>query len=473
MGKRLRNIGIITILVLALSGCGKSETQAWVENTAALQAWYDAVTADTAEAKTHDEYVEQFLASHENVPDYGLAYGITAILCEELEVCDVSAGYTDEELATYFSDEEQMYLLDFTLPMFETYFFDEETVAYVQAAAVSFAEYVNEQGKLDELYQICLAETEEDETKLVELKNEWLVSIGVENVYEPFAVLPFEYNGRRELKEYPYVVGDAEANWYFHPDDVKEYGYKAFVEEYLITEELMVLDFPEARELFESFLPDEVPTVDICTMFYTKEGPAAALYATSRNHIELYYDWHMAKRSLVHEYVHYLTRGVEKLVLSSGFLAEGIAEETAVFGCENRLMTAGLKSIYAAEEEELKEVNLWDEEKECMSYKKNIHVMAHLYYAGVMVGEEYTTVFYDTGVRPEKIQFMSELSYQEMASLTHYLVELYGRDAVCEGFYNYDSFMKLVGKDFTELYDEWGAWNKEQCDKLGLEFIYE
>ena len=471
MGKRLKNIGIITILVLALSGCGKSETQVWVENTAALQVWYETVTADTAEAKTHEEYVAQFFVSHENASDYGLAYGITAVLCEELELCEVTANYTEEELAAYFSDEEQMYLLDFTLPMFETYFFDEDTVAYVQAAAISFAEYMKEQGELDELYQICLSDADEDEAKLVELKNEWLVSIDVENVYEPFAVLPFEHNDRRELKEYPYVVGDAEANWYFHPDDVKEYGYKAFIEEYLKTRELMVLDFPEARVLFENFLPEEVEKVDVCTMFYKNSGAEGGLYRTLENRIELYYTWETARMSLLHEYAHYLSMGEARMVLSSGALAEGIAEEAAVWGCENRMRAEALSSMYDVEE--MRQAGLYDEEKDCISYEKMTYSLANSLYVGELDGMEYLSMSYDLKVRSGKVKTLSELSYQEMASLTHYLVELYGRDAVYEGFYEYDSFIELTGKEFIELYDEWGAWNKEQCNKLGLEFIYE
>ena len=470
MGKRLRNIGIITILVLALSGCGKSETQGWVENTAALQAWYDAVTVDTAEAKTHDEYVEQFLASHENAPDYGLAYGLTTVLCEELELCEVTADYTEEELVAYFSDKEQMYLLDFTLPMFETYFFDEDMVAYVQAAAISFAEYMNAQGELDELYQICLSDTE-DLTKLVERKNEWLAELGVENVYEPFAVLPFEYNGRRELKDYPYVMSDTEANWYFHPDDVKEYGYKAFIEEYLETRELMVLDFPEARVLFKNFLPEEVEKVDVCTMFYKQSGPEGGLYSTLENRIELYYTWETAKRSLLHEYAHYLSMGATKMVLSSGALAEGIAEEAAIWGCENRMRAESLRSMYDVEE--MRQAGLYDEEKDRISYEKMAYSLANSLYVGELDGMEYLSMSYDLKVRSGKVKTLSELSYQEMASLTHYLVELYGRDAVYEGFYEYDSFMELIGKEFIEFYDEWGAWNKEQCNKLGLQFVYD
>ncbi len=463
-----KKLCIVVCALCCLIGCSHNGAKEAMLNTEELLMWQEKVATLDSNVDGLRQYVDAFVECHEDT-DYGLAYGLAAVLCEELEICDVSAVYTDEELTTYFSDEEQIYLLDFTLPMFETYFFDEETVAYVQAAAVSFAEYMNEQGELDELYQICLSDTDEDEAKLVELKNEWLTNLGVENVYEPFAVLPFEYSDRTEWEEYPYVMSDVEANWYFHPDDVKEYGYKAFVEEYLITEELMVQDFPEARGVFENYLPDEVPSIDICTMFYTEQDTFNAYY--NGTGIELYKNWGKVKHSLLHEYVHYLTLGVTDMVLYSGALAEGIAEEAAVWGCTNHLRKTDLQSTY--DKEVWGESVLWDEEEDLINVQKLTLAMAQEYYSGLRVGKFYGTVSADGIERAEEINGIGQLSYSEMASLTHYLMELYGRDAVCEGFYNYDSFMKLVGKDFTELYDEWGAWNTEQCEKMGLKFVEE
>lgn len=471
MGKRFNILAIGALIALTIIGCGKNETQAMIENRATLQTWYSAVTEEGAEINSHQGYVEQFVEAHESDIDYGLAYGITAVLGEELELCEANSDYTNEELAAYFSDEEQMYLLDFTLPMFETYFFDEDTVAYVQAAAISFAEYMNAQGELDELYQICLSDADEDATKLVEMKNEWLDAIGVDEDYVPLAKVTFAYNDVKLPEEYPYVMSDTEANWYFHPDDVKEYGYKAFIEEYLAIEELMVSDFPEARELLENFLPEEVEKVDICTMFYKSSGAEGGIYSTLENHIELYYTWETARMSLLHEYVHYLSMGETRMVLASGALAEGIAEEAAVWGCENRMRADALSSMYDAEE--MRQVGVYDEEKGRISYERMTYSLANSWYVGELDGMEYLSMSYDSKVRSGKVKTLSELSYQEIASLTHYLIELYGRDAVYESFYEYDRFMELIGKEFIELYDEWGAWNKEQCNKLGLEFVYD
>jgi len=330
---------------------------------------------------------------------------------------------------------------------------------------------MNAQGELDELYQICLSNAEEDATKLVEMKNEWLDAIGVDKEYVPFAELTFAYNDTKLPEEYPYVLADAEANWYFHPADVKEYGYKAFFEEYQIVEKLMPLDFADARDLFEEYLPEEVEPVDICTMFYKNDVVENGLYRIKENHIELFDDWEMAKYALLHEYVHYLTMGQTELCTTGWVFAEGVAEEAAVWGCENYLRAEYLREIYDADQ--MRELHIYDEEKECVSNEKLVYATANSLYFGKMEGLEYHTVTYELKKRPDRIKTFSELSYEEVASITSYLIEKYGRDAVYKGYYNYDSFIELIGKEFIELYDEWGAWNKEQCNKLGLQFVYD
>lgn len=459
---------IAIILIVTLTGCGKSDTMDWVKTIEPLQKWYETVSSDKAEENSLQEYVEIFLNCHEEEVNYGLAYGITAVLCEELELCEVTVDFSDEELAEYFSNVEHLYLLDFTLPMFETYYFEEDTAKHVQAAAVSFAKMVDEQGMLENAYRLCI---EIDDKEVAAWKNSWLESIGVEETYEPYATLEFARNNIRGTEEYPYVLSDTEANWYFHPDDVKEYGYKTFVEEYLTVKEFMALDFSDARELFEKYLPEELPVVDIRTMFHKEDAAEGGIYFPAGNYIALYYDWEQAKSALLHEYVHYLTIGVTEMICTSGAFAEGIAEEAAVWGCENRLRALMLSNM--PETEQMEGTAFWDNEKERVTAERMTYIIAQNFYAGFFEGTSYFTVSEYATERPEKIEHIGLLSYQEMASLTHYLIELYGRDAVYESYYNLESFETFIGKEFVELYDEWAEWNLEQCHELGAHFIYE
>lgn len=419
---------------------------------------------NSEDCNTLEGYVKVFQMYHEDEIEYGLAYGITANLCEKLNLCDVETSYSDEDLEKFFSDEEQFYLLDFTLPMFETYYFNQETVKYVQAASLSYTNFVIEQKALQAAYQLCL--TPQEET-VVEWKNEWLKSIGVETNYTPFAVLSFEWNNEKMPDEYPYVLKDVEANWYFHPDDVNVYGYKMFISEYLIVEELMELDFAEVREFFAGYLTEDVPPVDICTMF-SNEGIFTGLYRINENHIELYYDWEQVKYVLVHEYVHYLTSGVMDMLSSTGTFAEGIAEEVATWGCTNHLRNLYMSNFY--DEEQMKTLHCWDENEERISDEGLIYASAHCYYAGYLIGKTYTTVEYKMTERDKVVRQVGCLSYEEMTSLTHYLIEQYGRDTVYKAYCSFDCFQELVGMDFQLLYEDWGEWNKEQCDNMGLQF---
>lgn len=468
---KLKEILCMLVIVLSVAGCGKSNSMTWTDGIEPVQMWQEKLSAEAIEESTLQECVLLFVECHEETIDYGLAYGMTAMMCQELDICNVVTNISDEELASFFGDEERMYLLDFSLPMFETYYFDEETAKYVQAAAVSFAEYLEEQEKLEEVYRLSVTDAEECRVKLVELKNGWLLNLGLENTYEPFAMLQFSHNDERERKEYPYVMKDEEANWYFSPDDIKEHGYKTFVAEYLSVKELMELDFADARELFKDFLPENVPAVDIYTRFYEDESFVGGYYIPAGEYIELYTDWETAKHALLHEYVHYLTMGKNKIAYTGGAFAEGIAEEAAVWGCENRLRTAQIKNRTGMEE--MKESAFWDEEKGYATSERTTYIIAQNFYAGQFIGMSYNTVSQRVIEHPETIEHIGLLSYYEMASLTHYLIELYGRVAVYENYYDIESFEEFIGKDFFELYDEWAEWNLEQCHELGAYFIYE
>lgn len=192
---KLKKYLCITVcLICVFVGCAKSNSMAWLEKTEALQQWYALVQADVEENTSMQEYVDLFLDCHEEELDYGMAYITTSVLCETLDLYEVATEISDEELVQYFSDAENLYLLDFTMPMFETYYFEEDTVKYVQAATVSFASFLREKESVANIYQLCTTATSEEITMW---KNNWLESIGVEGLYEPHAVLAFERNDEK------------------------------------------------------------------------------------------------------------------------------------------------------------------------------------------------------------------------------------------------------------------------------------
>ena len=470
-----KKLGVVVCALCCLIGCSHNGAKEATLNTEELIMWQGKVAILDSNVEDLQQYMDAFLECHEDT-DYGLAYGITAVLCEELELCEVTANYTEEELAAYFSDEEQMYLLDFTLPMFETYFFDEDTVAYVQAAAISFAEYVNDQGKLDELYQICLSDADEDEAKLVELKNEWLVSIGVENVYEPFAPIHIEYNDIRETENYPYVIKEESANWFFASADVREVGYQEFVEEYVEVAPAAELDFAEARDLLKAYIPENIEPVDIFTnMTEKQEGDGLCVHNRAENKIGIYTNWAGLKQCLLHEYIHYLTVGDNKLFENSLGLVEGVTDALACLTCENRL-----RALYFADA--LSHVVYGDESyafvKEIGALEPNMDVVdgeiyyyydAKAYYELEPQTHKYFAILWEETVKPE-VMSLGALSYSEAGSLSKYLIEQYGLDEVLTHCTSATEIEELTGLPFAQLYDEWGRWNEQRYQELKNEY---
>lgn len=77
-------------------------------------------------------FFKLFLSASQEELNVEQAYGMTARIYEKLEIGEAEREHTDAELAAFFSQSEHLYLLDFTLPMLETEYFEEETAAYAE-----------------------------------------------------------------------------------------------------------------------------------------------------------------------------------------------------------------------------------------------------------------------------------------------------------------------------------------------------
>ena len=61
------------------------------------------------------------------------------------------------------------------------------------------------------------------------------------------------------------------------------------------------------------------------------------------------------------------------------------------------------------------------------------------------------------------------ISYYEAAGIMAYLVDTYGRETVFGSWTADPKHLETVfGKTFKELYNEWAAWNEEQCVQEGI-----
>lgn len=420
-------------------------------------------------------------AMSENV-NYGQAYGITAFLCKELGL-SASLGqplYSDDELARYYENQNNLCLLDFFLPVFESQYVDKETAAYAQASAISFEAYYIQQTGLENALLMCSKSVQpEPDRSLTAQKNEWLEKIGIavpEILYHPVSyVIPFSRNLSDDRKSYPYIVFMDSAKWYPALADVEMMGYADFISGFADTLKYQEADFAQAREVLHDYIESDIPAVTIYTDFADESDMSqtwGAFYSPG-NYIKLFHNWSIAQYNLLHEYIHYLTvrHGITKAV--SGFWAEGIAEETAIMECDNQLADLYMKSIMTEENSErAKQCRIWNYEESKVDIRLMQMAEAACMYLGygndleyLSVGQEVLTRTADMTehIRPNR------LSYGEAAGMIAYLSDTYGRDLVYANCNDINRLEMVFGKTFPELYDEWGKWNIERCKEAGID----
>ncbi len=393
----------------------------------------------------------------------GQVYGLALEAYEATGIGTVNPVHDGAELAEYFSGEDNLYLLDFALPMFETHYFEEETVQYAKDAAAAFVGYCIQTQGIEKAYELCDTSKAEE---LVALKNDWLAELGVTAAYEQFTDLVFSYNNGGDT-DFPYVIKGELANWYFQKEDVVENGYKTFIEECEAINPLMTADFSDAQQVLKAYTGDEVPAVDIYTVFtenekYSAYSQYAAIYNPQSDGIFLFRDWVKTRENLLHEYVHYLTLGNGKAFSSaSNGLVEGWTEAVAVFSCENRMKTEYLTK-YVSEEElaAYQEVGVWDEERNQVDLQKLCYYWG-AYFVQADETFEYGSLGQQIITKPEKITLYA-MSYDAGASLAEYLTEQYGMDAVISACMEQGKIEELCGKSFEDIYNDWAVWNEEK-----------
>ncbi len=394
----------------------------------------------------------------------GQVYGLALEAYETAGIGTVNPVHDSAALSEYFSKEDNLYLLDFALPMFETHYFEEETVQYAKDAATAFVGYCIQTQGIEKAYELCDTSKAEE---LAALKNDWLAELGVTAAYEQFTDLVFSYNNGGDT-DFPYVIKGELANWYFQKEDVVENGYKTFVEEREAINPLMTADFSDAQQVLKAYTGDEVPAVDIYTVFtenekYSAYSQYAAIYNPQSDGIFLFRDWEKTRENLLHEYVHYLTLGNGKIFSSASGLVEGWTEAVAVFSCENRMKTEYLTKYVSESEEELasyQKVGVWDEENNQVDLQKLCFYWGN-YFVGADETFEYGSLGQQIITKPEQITLYA-LSYQAGASLAEYLTEQYGMDAVISACMEQGKIEELCGKSFEDIYNDWAVWNEEK-----------
>ena len=158
--------------------------------------------------------------------------------------------------------------------------------------------------------------------------------------YTEQTVYQKEENTGRDKDSYPYIIRMPFATWYLAKADIELLGEDAYYEGLYATLDEVEADLADAREALKGYIPDEIAPIDIYTDFCGKAGIAAnasAYYNGRGNFIKLFNGWKIARISLQHEYVHYLTMHCAQNPTRFGFWAEGMADYVADHVCKNRL----------------------------------------------------------------------------------------------------------------------------------------
>ena len=267
------------------------------------------------------------------------------------------------------------------------------------------------------------------------------------------------------------------ATWYLAKADIELLGEDAYYEGlYAILDEVEA-DLADAREALKGYIPDEIAPIDIYTDFCGKAGIAAnasAYYNGRGNFIKLFNGWKIARISLQHEYVHYLTMHCAQNPTRFGFWAEGIAEYVSNFICKNRLARSENMGFEIAGYPQVMWDLSWNEEENCIDPLKLSYGLGAIAANGGLAGVSYYAVMNETIVRTDEMEKNlkpSELSMFEASGMIAYLVDTYGRDTTFANWNIDPNAMEAVfGKSFSELYRDWAAWNAEQCRIMGMQF---
>ena len=276
---------------------------------------------------------------------------------------------------------------------------------------------------------------------------------------------------------YPYLVRTENAVWHLSADDMALLGEEAYcqgLENLLRSQEA---DFAQARTLLAPWIWEDIPPIDIYTDFCghaERDEIFGAFYYGLRREIRLFHDWDYAARSLLHEYVHYLTFTCTDRPISEGLFGEGVAEYVSRFACRNRMDREASKRALSPEELQMAaECHLLDEDG-CMDPMRTYLYNAEMIRSPMAIGAAYNTITSAVMTRSERINespSYTTISYYEAGCFLAFLAESFGEEQV---FSHWDmdplELKEVFGRDFGELYREWAVWNRQQCNTLGISF---
>jgi len=400
--------------------------------------------------------------------NYGLCLGVRDYIYEIINDVSMKPSISESDIRQYLSLDNNMELMDLTLPTFDTVYFTDEDNLYARAISYYLAKYMiqsyGEQYSLDCLRESVNLDINFD-IKYTDMKNEWLQQIGSTNRCS-YPVVPIRYSmSHIRGTTYPYRIYTQSMVAYFtsyatemYTRDIFDYTYiKNYIEAY-------EADVSELRQYLSKYIDCNLPVV---TCYFNEEG-VASYYEKEINTITNVAPlW-----AGLHEYVHYLTSNLEEIT----WLIEGSAQYLTFYigdNCSNRLLKESLGDI-----DNLNKFKLLADTEEMNTFKNNFYEYYYMLYELMYPLQEVKLdlpIFNNTNVYLEYMKLTNQktlseifimkntsdggdLTYEEAGSLVNYLIKTYGEEAFFDLYTDYSRIDEIYGKGYEELVEEWQGY---------------
>ena len=397
-------------------------------------------------------------------PAYSLRIGFTD---SAIQLDRTNPNYDDFTFdLTDTLNENNLYLLDFTLPMLDDVYFDEDQAHINRQIVITFSNWFVQTNSIGDYENLCQNEPDMS-SLLAEAKNDWLSSIGSELTYSEYGKIQFNY---ADTDDATYKIETEDAVWLWSDADVRSLGYKEMVKNYNIIEPLRIQDFADARDFLNDYLPEKLDKVYIKTQF-TSGADSYSAYTPNDSTITLADGWTEAGRSLLHEYCHYLTVGDDRILSNGTLFGECYAVELSSIELKNRMKERALLDYFG--EDSLKDMGYWDSNTNEYSSRLGTYrdALKAMTARNIDIGIDADTgtnidtgtdidtgTNIDTGTDIDTPLTLDTLSYAEQGALAKYLIETKSFDYFVEMTqtqYNYETYL---GESLNELYTKAQEW---------------
>ncbi len=357
--------------------------------------------------------------------------------------------------------------------MIDARVFEEEQVEMTKAAAKSFAMWYVNQHSLKDYEKLCKNLETFDKKELEKEKNNWLETIGCKTKYtESYKVFvkPTDCVYEESMKVYDpadYEIEEEDAIWVWYSKDIKRIGWQEMLRKYKEYEPIRKKDFAEAREFLKDYLPENVGKAKIVLDYHHQKGtngvtePTTLMIKTNRC-------WENTAICLLHEYIHYLTLGKEKIIESCEnlFCMEGVATWISSFQLENQEYELGRQYMADAYNKERVDGKKW--EANMLDFDK-----AYSLYQEFCYGLQEKTMRDSSRKAKKGVPYpvdINRMYYAEYGSILKYVYETYGMEKTIALLKSNADFEKVLGKTLDELYFETADFVKEEMQKMEAEY---